>query len=522
MVAPSTTNPAALTTDTSSITSSTPSIDSDPETPLRTHPTLATQTFLSIGGSLSSLHHHTHTHQDAVVVAVSEQQKSKKDKKKSKEDIEADANLRKLGIATVLCLAFFLVELGAGLWSGSLAILSDSFHLLSDIAGFGISIAALYVARQPPTSRHSFGFARVEILGAVLSTFLIWVLTAYLVYEAVQRIRNPSPIDGVVMCATAVVGVLVNLVLGATLHGEHGHHGHSHSHGGHDHGHSHSHGGHSHSHGHQHGHSHDNHSHSHGHSHSHDHTTNEQSTLLPKPPRKPPTSMSILISSIVILIWPNMTIVDPICTLRVLMEATPSDIDPPSIRHALLTEIPHVVDVHDLHVWTLTQGKAILTAHIVFRVPTAEICESVGGSPLLEVGDVGCGGCSEEEEPTMIMITITLMTTITTTTMLTTTLTLPTPTAALPHTPAPLSPTLKKHVRLLRCGDLHRRVLRKAQEIVRRVGVHHATFQIEPLEAGKEAKGKMRVVEEVEEVDGVKEEEEEECCGLPEMCKGLN
>ncbi|RKO90662.1 hypothetical protein BDK51DRAFT_15297, partial [Blyttiomyces helicus] len=130
---------------------------------------------------------------------------------------------RKLWLATTLCFAFFLVELAAGLYAGSLAILSDSFHLLSDIAGFAISLVALYLAQQPATARHSFGFHRAEIIGAIVSTFLIWMLTAVLVYEAIDRVRNPQPIDGPVMFGTALVGVFVNIILGLTLHGEHGH-----------------------------------------------------------------------------------------------------------------------------------------------------------------------------------------------------------------------------------------------------------------------------------------------------------
>ncbi|KAJ3417089.1 hypothetical protein HDV05_006948 [Chytridiales sp. JEL 0842] len=129
-----------------------------------------------------------------------------------------DRGRTKLIRAASLCFLFFLIELFAGLWSGSLAILSDSFHLLSDIAGFGISIFALYLVKKPPTKTLTFGYARAEIVGALLSTFLIWILVAFLVFEAFDRLSDPKEIDAPVMFVTALMGVGVNVVLGLTLH----------------------------------------------------------------------------------------------------------------------------------------------------------------------------------------------------------------------------------------------------------------------------------------------------------------
>ncbi|TPX57968.1 hypothetical protein PhCBS80983_g03446 [Powellomyces hirtus] len=305
-----------------------------------------------------------------------------------------DQNRRKLIIATVLCFCFFLVELVAGLWAGSLAILSDSFHLLSDIAGFAISLAALYLSQQPATKRHSYGFYRAEIIGAILSTFLIWILTAFLVWEAIERVRNPVPIDGRIMFCTAAVGVCVNIVLGFTLHGghDHGHGGHGHSHGGHSHG-GHSHGAHDHA-AHDHDHDHD-HEHEHNHAHGHD----EENPLHEAPHKKKThmninvqsaaihvigdllSSIGVLIAATIIWINPERTIVDPICTfvfsifvlattvqlmynsLTVLMEATPEDIDPLAVASDL-RRIEGVQDIHDLHIWNLTLGKVSLSAHL--------------------------------------------------------------------------------------------------------------------------------------------------------------
>ena len=88
---------------------------------------------------------------------------------------------KKLILSIVLCLIFFVIELTAGLYASSLAILSDSFHLLSDVVGFAISLGAIVLSQRPSTKLHSWGYHRAEIVGAILSTFLIWMLTLGLV-----------------------------------------------------------------------------------------------------------------------------------------------------------------------------------------------------------------------------------------------------------------------------------------------------------------------------------------------------
>ncbi|KAJ1561342.1 Metal tolerance protein 1 [Nowakowskiella sp. JEL0078] len=319
---------------------------------------------------------------------------------------EINHNKRKLIIAISLCFVFFLIELIAGIAAGSLAILSDSFHLLSDIAGFGISLSAIFLSQKPATSTHSFGFHRAEILGAILSTFLIWILTAGLVWEAIERLQNPQPINGQVMFYTAAVGVLVNLVLGFTLHGEHDHGDHDHSHN-----HGYSHAGHSiepHSHNHSeddHDHHNLDHDHNHGHDHDHIHNHDREEIVnhVSKKLKKDVnvniksaalhvigdliSSIGVLISAAIIWAYPSMSYIDPLCTfifsvlvmmttytlmmnsLTILMEGTPADINPILVADDL-REIDGVVDVHDLHIWTLTVGKAALAVHLDIQPET--------------------------------------------------------------------------------------------------------------------------------------------------------
>ena len=119
---------------------------------------------------------------------------------------------RKLWMASGLCLTFMIAELVGGIIANSLAILSDAAHLFSDLAGFLISLFALYMARRPATVDHSFGYHRAEILGALGSISLVWALTIYLVVEAIDRLRNPTEINGKVMFIVSCLGLLVNIL----------------------------------------------------------------------------------------------------------------------------------------------------------------------------------------------------------------------------------------------------------------------------------------------------------------------
>ena len=158
----------------------------------------------------------------------------------------------KLTKATAIVVVFMVAEVVGGIVSGSLAILTDAAHLMSDLVGFVVSLVALHLAKRKPTAVLSFGFKRAEVLGALLSVSIIWVLTGFLLIEAFSRARRilfplkgdepVEPIKGDVMFLVACLGLLCNLVMLAVLGG----HGHSHALGGghgHAHGRSQSHGG---------------------------------------------------------------------------------------------------------------------------------------------------------------------------------------------------------------------------------------------------------------------------------------
>lgn len=179
--------------------------------------------------------------------------------------------IRILTTASLLTTVFFFIELFGGYVAGSLAVMSDAAHLLSDLAGFVISLLALCIATMPANAFMSFGFARAEVLGAFVSILCIWILTAALVVCACYRILFPEAVDGPLMLLLGIIGLAVNFLLGFVLSASQSSHTHLHDHGdggcpGHgDHGEGHSHvGGHSHENGHgrSDGHSHgDEHSH---------------------------------------------------------------------------------------------------------------------------------------------------------------------------------------------------------------------------------------------------------------------
>ncbi|XP_054742490.1 proton-coupled zinc antiporter SLC30A2 isoform X1 [Anastrepha obliqua] len=144
---------------------------------------------------------------------------------------------KKLIIASVLCLVFMVCEIIGGILSNSLAIATDAAHLLTDFASFMISLFAIWIAGRPSTQRMSFGWYRAEVIGAMASVIMIWVITAILVWLAVQRLINRDfEVDAKIMLITSGLAILVNLVMGLQLQ-------HGHSHGGMSGAHGHSHGG---------------------------------------------------------------------------------------------------------------------------------------------------------------------------------------------------------------------------------------------------------------------------------------
>ncbi|XP_068715820.1 proton-coupled zinc antiporter SLC30A2-like isoform X2 [Montipora foliosa] len=265
-----------------------------------------------------------------------------------------------------------------GLLAGSLAIMTDAAHMLSDFAAFLISLFAIWVAQWLPDKKRTFGYYRAEVLGALVSVLIIWVLTGVLVYLAVQRvITQEFEIDADIMLITAGVGLAVNILLGIILHQTGMGHHHSHGSGG-------------------------------GKSHSH-HGHRKDSALSSKRVSRSRSlrngsekqninvraafihvlgdivqSVGVLIAAYVIKFKPDWKLADPVCTfifsflvlittlnilretIHVLMEGTPKDIKYNNVKLAL-ESIEGVVAAHSLHIWSLTLSKAALAVHLAIE-----------------------------------------------------------------------------------------------------------------------------------------------------------
>ncbi|KAI9336098.1 cation efflux family-domain-containing protein [Obelidium mucronatum] len=122
--------------------------------------------------------------------------------------------------AGLICFAFFLVEICAAFWTGSLAILSDAVHMSTDLLGYAIAIAAAEIGTWPATKHYTFGFARVELIGALMSLLLTWNLIYHLIEEAFHRIQSPQQsqeINAPAMALGALFSCFANAVMALAL-----------------------------------------------------------------------------------------------------------------------------------------------------------------------------------------------------------------------------------------------------------------------------------------------------------------
>ena len=282
--------------------------------------------------------------------------------------------------------------------------------------GFGISILALSLAQKAASDNLTYGWHRAEIVGTLVSVSSIWIMTGWLLVEATKRFFKPPEVKGDYMLIVAVMGLIFNLIQMKILHSGDGHYhlGGEHEHD-HDHGHHHHDHAHDHSHGHSHGHSHDHGAkkkitdgdvkknlleneeghqaehdhHDHGHSHSHDHHHHEHESNINVDAAflhvlgDMLMSVGVIIAATIIYFFPSLWMADPLCTylfsiivfvttvpiikniIVVMMEGAPEKIDVETLREDIYATCGNdIVNVHDLHVWTISVGKISMTCHI--------------------------------------------------------------------------------------------------------------------------------------------------------------
>ena len=126
-----------------------------------------------------------------------------------------------LPAALVVTLLYAAVEAGAGWWAGSLALLSDAGHMLTDALALALASAAAWAARRPPTARLTFGLQRIEILAALGNAGFMLAVILGIAWSAIDRLLHPVPVAGLAVTVVAVIGLLVNLGVAWLLaHGE--------------------------------------------------------------------------------------------------------------------------------------------------------------------------------------------------------------------------------------------------------------------------------------------------------------
>ena len=246
----------------------------------------------------------------------------------------AGAGSRRLVVVLGLVVAFGVIEVIGGLVTNSLALWADAGHMATDAAGITLALLAIWVARRPATPGRSFGYARVEIFAAVLNAVILLVVAGFILVEAVQRLGTPAHVVGAPMLAIATVGLVVNVISLRLLHG------------------------------------------------------GAQVSLNLRGAYLEVMgdlfgSIAVIVAGIVILAT-GWTPIDPIASvliallivprtwallreaIEVLLQATPRGVDLAEVRTHLL-KAGGVVDIHDLHAWTLTSGKHVVSAHVVIR-----------------------------------------------------------------------------------------------------------------------------------------------------------
>lgn len=253
---------------------------------------------------------------------------------------------RHLLAALLLLAAFMLAEVITALLSGSLALLSDAGHMLSDVGAIGGALWAISLAARPPSGKWTYGWKRAEILSAAANGITLLVVAGVVTAEAISRLIHPPAVDGGPVIAVAIAGIVVNVAASWVLA-----------------------------------------------------RANRSSLNVEGAFRHVLTDLYGFIGTVIagiVIVTTGFNRADSIASLivvalmakaawellrdsgRVLLEAAPEGMDLEQIR-THLAEVPHVLGVHDLHAWTVTSGLPVLSAHVVIE----DDCFNDGHAPRL-------------------------------------------------------------------------------------------------------------------------------------------
>jgi cation diffusion facilitator family transporter len=244
----------------------------------------------------------------------------------------AAAHRGRLAVVLALTGGVFVVEVVGALLSGSLALLADAAHMATDALGIGMALGAVTLAQRPARGRRTFGWQRIEVLAAVANGLLLLGVGAYVVVQAVRRIGDPPDIHSGWMLGVAALGLAVNVGSLALLHSGHGE------------------------------------------------SLNTRGAYL-EVVGDALGSVAVIVAAVVIATtgWTGADVVASFAigalvlprawtllreAFDVLLEAAPKGVDLDQVRAHVLG-VPGVLDVHDLHAWTITSGLPVLSAHVV-------------------------------------------------------------------------------------------------------------------------------------------------------------
>jgi cobalt-zinc-cadmium efflux system protein len=129
-----------------------------------------------------------------------------------------DRNLKRVMIALVLTGTFMVVEVIGGIISGSLALLADAGHMLTDTMALALAAMAFHVSKRPPDGKLTFGYQRFQVLAAFVNGLSLLAIVGWILFEAVSRFIQPRDVLGETMLLVAVAGLMVNLISFAVLH----------------------------------------------------------------------------------------------------------------------------------------------------------------------------------------------------------------------------------------------------------------------------------------------------------------
>lgn len=135
---------------------------------------------------------------------------------------QAKGNSKKILLCAVtLTLSYAAVEAAGGFFSNSLALLSDAGHMVTDSASLAFALLASVLAGRPASGKFSFGFAKIEVLAALINAIAMFMVVGWIVFEAVQRFTNPQPVNGLSVLLIAAVGLFINITVAFTLSKDH-------------------------------------------------------------------------------------------------------------------------------------------------------------------------------------------------------------------------------------------------------------------------------------------------------------